>query len=200
MKYRVGDKVRIRSWESMAKEFGYDAWGDIKIRHGFTEPMKKYCGKIVTIAKSPFSNSYYIEEDEHRWVFVDEMFEPVSYTIIIYRKDNEVIALDKTTGKMNKAICSPEDTFDFYTGASLAITRLINDEPVPVSKKVKKYYNGEIVCVSAQASNLTRGKIYKVKNGQFRDDHGNIHGCTYPYINFNDLNSQHISEFVEVVR
>lgn len=201
-KLKVGDKVRVRSWDSMAEQYGTDFRdGSIKVRHSFTGPMRKYCGKIVTITELiPSFNGYKIKEDEGAWIYSDEMFEPVSYTIVIYRKDNEVIALDKSTGKMNKAICSPEDEFDFYTGASLAITRLINNEPVPVLKKVKKYYNGEIVCVSAQASNLTKGKIYKVKNGQFRDDNGKIHGDIYPYINFNDLNSQHLSEFVEVIR
>lgn len=202
LKYKVGDKVRIRSWESMAKEFGVNNQGNtIKVNHGFTKNMRKYCNKTVTIAEvEPIFNGYHIKEDEGYWTYGDEMFEPISQIIVIYRKDNEVIALDKSTGKMNKAICSPEDKFDFYTGASLAITRLVNDEPVPVLRKVREYYNGEIVCVSTDAANLTKGKIYKVKNGQFRDDNGKVHGCVYPYINFNDLNSQHLSEFVEVVR
>lgn len=45
-------------------------------------------------------------------------------TIVIYRKDNEVIALDKSTGKKAVAKCSPADEFDFMTGAKLAFERL----------------------------------------------------------------------------
>ena len=35
MKDKVGDKVRIRSWDDMEKEFGTDSWGDIKISNNF---------------------------------------------------------------------------------------------------------------------------------------------------------------------
>lgn len=45
-------------------------------------------------------------------------------TIVIYRKGNEVIALDKSTGKKAVAKCSPADKFDFNVGAKLAFERL----------------------------------------------------------------------------
>lgn len=45
-------------------------------------------------------------------------------TIVIYNKGNETIALDKSTGKKAVAKCSPQDKFDFYTGAKLALDRL----------------------------------------------------------------------------
>ena len=44
--------------------------------------------------------------------------------IVIYRNGNETVALDKTTGKKAVAKCSPEDTYDFYTGAQIAFERL----------------------------------------------------------------------------
>ena len=205
MKYKVGDKVTIRSWDDMEKEYGTDYAGYIKVPGLFNKEMEKYCGRKMTISSMrPHrleDRLVYILEGAEIWKFSEEMFEPVkAQTIVIYRKDNEVIALDKSTGKMNKAICSPEDEFDFYTGASLAITRLINDEPIPELKKTEKYYNGDVVCVKASGSSLTKGKIYKVRNGKFTDDHGNIHGEYYPYTCLFDLNKQHYSEFIEVVR
>lgn len=204
-KFKVGDKVTIRSWDDMKKEYGTDCAGDIPVPCIFNRQMKEYCGKKMIIS---YIRPHHLEdrfvyflEGAEKWRFSEEMFEEFKKPlIVIYRKDNEVIALDKSTGKMNKAICSPEDKFDFYTGASLAITRLVNNEPVPVLKKVREYYNGEIVCISTDAANLTKGKIYKVKNGMFRDDSGRVHGCVYPYVSFKDLNDQHLSEFVEVVR
>lgn len=47
--------------------------------------------------------------------------------IVIYRKDNKVIALDKFTGKKAEAKCNPTDEFDFRTGAKLAFQRLIGE-------------------------------------------------------------------------
>ena len=44
--------------------------------------------------------------------------------IVIYRKDREVIALDKRTGNKAVAKCHEDDTFDFDTGAKLAFERL----------------------------------------------------------------------------
>lgn len=64
-----------------------------------------------------------------RWYLFKEVKATKSYyneTIVIYRKDNEVIALDKATGKKAIAKCSPEDTFDFNIGAKLAFERLMN--------------------------------------------------------------------------
>ena len=49
-------------------------------------------------------------------------------TIIIYRNDRKVIALDKTTGKKTEASCNPTDKFDFHTGAKLAFQRLVGEE------------------------------------------------------------------------
>lgn len=51
MKYKVGDKVRVRQWDDMAKEFG-ESFGSIDIPHFyFPRSMEKYCGEVVTIEK-----------------------------------------------------------------------------------------------------------------------------------------------------
>jgi hypothetical protein len=50
-------------------------------------------------------------------------------TIVIYKKDRQVIALDKSTGKKAIARCNPEDKFDFNIGARLAFERLTSSEP-----------------------------------------------------------------------
>lgn len=51
-----------------------------------------------------------------------------SETIVIYRKDNKVIALDKSTGEKAEAKCNPVDEFDFRTGAKLAFNRLMGED------------------------------------------------------------------------
>lgn len=199
MKYKVGDKVKVRSWESMAKQFGVDRYGDIRMTNTFfVDRMRKYCGEILTITRVNMSS--YITKG-NSWNWTDEMFEPriVCDTVVIYTNGNKVIALDKATGETGVAICSSEDTFDFFTGADLAFERL-RGRANPPKERDPKYYNGEIVCVKTKADNLTVGKIYKVKNGKFTDDWGRIHGGPYPYVSFQDLNAQHCSEFIEVVR
>ena len=54
MKYKIGDKVRVRQWDEMKKEFGLDPWGDIKCDHIFVKDMREYCGKVFTV-KNAFS-------------------------------------------------------------------------------------------------------------------------------------------------
>lgn len=198
MKYKVGDKVRVRSWEDMEKEFGVTDAGRIPIGKDvtFVPLMRPYCGKELVISS--------VDKDAYKvkglaWYWVDEMFESINHTIIIYAKDNQVVALDKATGKTGIAYCNPEDTFDFFTGADLAYERLRGREK-PSKPKAPQYYNGEIVCVKALGPSLTVGKIYKVKNGQFTDDNGRIHGKPYPYASLAALNLEHFSKFIEVVR
>lgn len=65
MKYKVGDKVRVRSDLKVGKGYG---------AHTFAYDMFKFEGKIVTI-ESVWEQGYRIEEDTYWWT--DEMLEPV---------------------------------------------------------------------------------------------------------------------------
>lgn len=65
MKYKVGDKVKVRSDLRVGKSYG---------EHAFVHDMFKFKGKIVTI-ESVWKQGYRIEEDTYWWT--DEMLEPV---------------------------------------------------------------------------------------------------------------------------
>lgn len=54
--------------------------------------------------------------------------EKVDTTIVIYRNDNKVVALEKSTGEKAEAKCNPADEFDFRTGAKLAFNRLMGED------------------------------------------------------------------------
>ena len=76
-----------------------------------------------------------------------------------------------------EAKCSPEDTYDFATGANLAYDRLMRPakptdpakEPKPEPKPVKHLYSGKVVCVETH-DDFTVGKVYTFKDGKVTDD------------------------------
>ena len=66
MKYKVGDKVRIRRDLMIFERYGSQT---------FVEQMEKYKGMSATISEV-FSDTYYIKEDKgENWNWTDEMFE-----------------------------------------------------------------------------------------------------------------------------
>lgn len=70
-------------------------------------------------------------KDGHGWNCAEDALDLVknqNETIVIYSKDNKVIALDKSTGEKAEANCNPADEFDFRTGAKLAFNRLMGED------------------------------------------------------------------------
>ena len=65
MKYKVGDRVRVRS--DLKNDVGYGS------RHTVKE-MMDYKGNVVTISEV-HTNCYWIEEDKKAWDWTDEMLE-----------------------------------------------------------------------------------------------------------------------------
>lgn len=126
----------------------FDGWHNGHDGRGNTASGKRYEGNAC----------YYIPET---------LLKKINETIILYHKDNRVIALDKSTGEKAEAICSPEDTFDFYIGAKLAFQRLLGEmpeaAPVPAPEPVK--YNGRIIFTKGDGTFKT-GHIYEVKDGK----------------------------------
>lgn len=77
MKYKVGDKVRIKSfdWYNENKDYGE---GIIYFEHSFdfTESMSKYCGQIATITHIIEKyDEYKINLDQGYYAWTDKMFE-----------------------------------------------------------------------------------------------------------------------------
>ncbi len=117
-KFKVGDKVRILDGSKIKDYTG--GWC-----------MGNHIGEIHTI-KSVNTNSYG-RRIGYRFTDIECVYDerglaPVKpETIVIYRNGDEVIALDKSTGKKAVAKCSPKDEFDFSIGAKLAFERLFRD-------------------------------------------------------------------------
>ncbi len=90
MKYSYGDKVIIKTWEEMAKEYGTDSYNEINTEHyTFTSRMENIIHinnnqRIVTIdnvVSGTFECYYNIKEDtsnsEYKCKFTDEMIKCV---------------------------------------------------------------------------------------------------------------------------
>lgn len=114
MKYKVGDKVRIRNDLVLGKRYGYLC---CLLGH------KKDCDKIFTI-KAIGRQAYRLNGSDFWWS--EEMLEEADGMGNVKIK----IAVDgnKVTAKMGKetgiAKCSPDDEFDIFVGAKLALERL----------------------------------------------------------------------------
>lgn len=101
-------------------------------------------------------------------LFSDNLEKVGSETIVIYRNDQKVIALDKTTGKKAEAKCNPADEFDFRTGAKLAFNRFMGDDVKPdngvreVKRKAKVGEYIKIVDAQPWMIPYKKGDIFKV--------------------------------------
>lgn len=71
--FQVGDKVRIRSWNDMVKEFGTDGFGDIPCCCYFVKDMKPICGDEFTIT---MIDDDYIYGHPSAWDISQDMIEP----------------------------------------------------------------------------------------------------------------------------
>lgn len=94
--------------------------------------------------------------------------EKVDTTIVIYRNDNKVVALDKSTGEKAEANCNPADEFDFRTGAKLAFNRLMGEDAKPdngvreVKRKAKVGEYIKIVDAHPYLIPYKNGDVFKV--------------------------------------
>ena len=98
MKYKVGDKVRVRQWDDMAKEFDVNEFGDINTKTGcFTRQMKKFCGDVCEIY-SVLETSYWLKDEyghTYYWYFTDDMLEDVN--LLSYTPDSPTLKTENVT-------------------------------------------------------------------------------------------------------
>lgn len=149
MKYKVGDKVRVREDLVDGKRYYMN---DKRQCETAVSEMVSLGGRIVEID----SVGTYYGVKGNCWNWTDEMFEPVTAQKIVITSDGkETLARLYDGGKVVKtatAKCSPDDTFDFDVGAKLAFERLMNEGKKPLTfreklrqehpEKLKKTYGG----------------------------------------------------------
>ena len=115
-KFKIGDRVKITK-----RGHGYGKVGIIK----FIDKCGYYAIEVDDYLGSHNCSGHC--KNGHGWWASDESIKLVddkTENIIIYRNNNEVVALDKSSGEKGIAKCSPDDEFDFMTGAKIALERL----------------------------------------------------------------------------
>lgn len=158
MRYKVGDRVRITTDKSKSDKWNLEG------------EMDKWLGKVMTI-KYVGWGYYEMEEDydEHEggWFWFEEMIDGLAdeHKIVIITDGKTTTAKlydGKKFIKTATAKCSPEDEFDFRTGAERAVERLFD-------KNKGKYFTGKAVR-TREDRGFTKGRIYDFENGVCFDD------------------------------
>ena len=74
MKFKVGDKVRIKSkdWYEKNRDYSGYIWLQLAV---FNYLMAKHCGEIATITEILEDSVYKIDIDKYNFSWTDEMFE-----------------------------------------------------------------------------------------------------------------------------
>lgn len=130
MKFKVGDIVRGKN-----KHYGYT---NDKMTKGRVETVNVNGSIIgVRILEHPTYNG----DTVFSVAACDfELVKPE--TIVIYQKNETVVAKNTATGEKAVAKCHPDDEFDFKTGATVAFDRLMGRE-VEKPKFVEKFEEGK---------------------------------------------------------
>lgn len=78
--FKVGDRVRIREWEDMEKEYGIIARNSINVLYHFNNKMKYLCGRTATI-KHKDGKEVVLDFDDKsgniNWTYSTDMIEKV---------------------------------------------------------------------------------------------------------------------------
>lgn len=172
-------------------------------------------GKIIKVESQSSTFHYGVEfEDKnpkfhscggegksgHCYLVTPNHIEPLKEVIVIYRKGNEVIALDKRTNKKTTSRCHPDDKFDFEVGANIAFNRLLGKEIKENVQGTPKLYNGKFVVTNDNGFAYTVGKIYEVKDGCWIcDNRLPIPVAQNPCRTFNDVKRVCMADIIEVV-
>ena len=195
MKYKVGDRVRIKTELADRTSSGTC----------LNSKMRKWEGKVMTIESVGYSTYRMLEDvGELRpgvgWAWGDDWIEGLAdnFKIVITTEGNTVLARlyeGKKVLEEAKATCSKDDKFVFATGAQLAFDRLLGNEP-----KKEEWFTGKMVrTVSVFGTLLPSGKVYYFKDGYETDKNGLR--CRDPrrYHSAEDVSEAYLGQLVPLI-
>lgn len=164
-KFKVGDRVKVK--KDIVTLNRRTVWKCGTVKELLTD---NYCSvEFDEFVGGHDCNGF--AKEGHGWNHAEDALDLVktqNETIVIYRKDNKVIALDKSTGEKAEAKCNPADEFDFRTGAKLAFNRLMGEDVKPdngvreVKRKAKVGEYIKIVDAKPFLIPYENGEIFRV--------------------------------------
>ena len=164
-KFKVGDRVKVKKNTVTLNIRTVGECGTVKellTNNYYSVEFDKFVG-------GHDCNGF--SKDGYGWNCAEDALDLVKHqneTIVIYRNDNKVVALDKSTGDRAEAKCNPADEFDFRTGAKLAFNRLMGEDVKPdngvreVKRKAKVGEYIKIVDAQPWMIPYKNGDIFKV--------------------------------------
>lgn len=159
-KFHVGDVVK----PNKKADENYTITTTSVVREAIVTELRDYTMDIKIIKGSCSVGEVFTVEEK----YFDLVRKAKQETIVIYRNDNKVVALDKTTGEKAEAKCNPADEFDFRTGAKLAFDRLMGEDVKPdngvreVKRKAKVGEYIKIVDAKPFLIPYENGEIFRV--------------------------------------
>lgn len=159
-KFYVGDVVK----PNKKADENYTITNTSGVREAIVTELRDYTMDIKIIKGSRSVGEVFTVEEK----YFDLVRKAKQETIVIYRNDNKVVALDKTTGEKAEAKCNPADEFDFRTGAKLAFNRLMGEDVKPddcvreVKRKAKVGEYVKVVNAKPAIHSYKNGDIFKV--------------------------------------
>lgn len=139
MKFKVGDKVRVKEWKDVLKESGIDKDHSSGAVYIIAKVVADVCGLVFTVTECNEALRYYSISGLNRFgektelQLIEELLEPFcDARILITTNGKETLARlyeDGDVKKSAKAECSPDDKFDFAVGAKIAFERLTKTAP-----------------------------------------------------------------------
>ena len=112
-------------------------------------------------------------------IFCENELEKVKKTkktpprIVIYQNGDTVTVKDLKTGEKASAVCSKDDTFDFYTGAFIAVSRLTHFEDDIKMMRLETEQIEEDIADMKMRFGALMGEGYKQPEGFFRKEEEN---------------------------
>ena len=200
MKYKIGDKVRIRSDLVAGKEYG---------GRRCTKSMADLGGKIFeVITARELLEGYYLSCGL-LCVFTDTMLEPVSEEAVPKPTWRIIIEGDGNTSRakyvVGKSVVKEASAKRYHKDKhdpAMAARALIGKMFPEAEKKEEppKYFTGKVVCVEANTCMFEKGRIYyfSLNGGRgYNDRTGNTILST-PAKSVEEINQRLASKFIEI--
>lgn len=195
MKYKVGDRVRIKTELKRQTRSGVL----------LNPKMRKWAGRVMTI-ESVTSHTYRMLEDigelcpGEGWFWDEDWIEGRAndFKIVITTEGDTVFARlyeGKKVLEEAKATCSKDDKFVFGTGAQLAFDRLLGNEP-----KKEEWFTGKMVrTVSVFGTLYPGGKVYYYKDGYETDKTGERRLDPRRFHSAEDVSNAYLGQLVPLI-